>query len=134
MKKSLKLHHDAAILEVIESASEDSTKEEMRAKFDEALGAVSIHKIKVFLDANKHFLNKQGIHVHEPTLTADGNHEIVFTGKHKNGKIAAVRIELSDDDMKSMNDNDVFILIYKACNQILDFKEGSGLQVGGLVV
>jgi hypothetical protein len=134
MKKSLKLHHDAALLDAIESASKDTTKEEMKAKFDEALGAVSIHKIKVFLDANKHFMNKQGIHFHEPTLTADGSHEIVFTGKHKNGKIAAVRIELSDDDMKTMKDDEVYYLISKACVQIAEFKEGSGLQVGGLVV
>ena len=132
-KKSIALHREAVALEVIED-NPDASKEEMRAKFEAALGAVSIHKVKTFLDANKSFLNKQGFHAHDPTSNDGLTWEVVFTGKHKNGKIAAVRLELSEDDMKAMTDDELYSMFAKACFRIKEFKEGSGLEVGGLVV
>lgn len=133
-KKNIQAMKEEAALAAIEEAGPEADKQVLRDSFAKHLEVVSIHKIKVFLDANKHFLNTQGIHVHDPTSKDGLTWEIVFTGKHKNGKIAAIRIELSDDDMKDMKDDDVFNMMGKACWKIKEFKEGSGLEVGGLVV
>jgi hypothetical protein len=119
-RKELQNHKENIALSVIED-NPDASREEMRDKFHKQMQKVTIHKIRVFIDANKHWARSQGATINNPELV-DDVWKVRVSGKHPvTDEVGHVMVEF--EKMDELTDDDVFQMLGKAVHQIVMFKQ-----------